>query len=238
MGAKAVHLFWSADLILSFYFSAEYGLKLGSQIFIKHMTETGLAAKEGTLQEGDLILKAKIFYVFLGSNCYKKHPIITINHEGLLVFIGFFLLKSDQWHDDGKSFPTGDQAPGGEEQRQTHNDGPEGWPQIPGQHPRGGGQRPQQWGWSSQRQQLRAGGWGILRGGGDTGINVQTLGWGVLNYRQLLTFLIMYLCFPPQQTFQTLMMTSSLAEHHVNLTERSGHAGTDSTYFAFFPFFK
>uniref|UniRef100_A0A8D3AMU9 Tight junction protein 3 n=1 Tax=Scophthalmus maximus TaxID=52904 RepID=A0A8D3AMU9_SCOMX len=31
--------------------------ELGSQIFIKHMTETGLAAKEGTLQEGDLILK-------------------------------------------------------------------------------------------------------------------------------------------------------------------------------------
>ena len=39
---------------------AEYGLKLGSQIFIKHMTETGLAAKEGTLQEGDLILKVNI----------------------------------------------------------------------------------------------------------------------------------------------------------------------------------
>lgn len=38
----------------------EYGLKLGSQIFIKHMTETGLAAKEGTLQEGDLILKVNI----------------------------------------------------------------------------------------------------------------------------------------------------------------------------------
>uniref|UniRef100_A0A3P8YZP0 Tight junction protein 3 n=2 Tax=Esox lucius TaxID=8010 RepID=A0A3P8YZP0_ESOLU len=35
----------------------EYGLKLGSQIFIKHMTDTGLASKEGTLQEGDLILK-------------------------------------------------------------------------------------------------------------------------------------------------------------------------------------
>ncbi|KAJ7993104.1 hypothetical protein DPEC_G00268960 [Dallia pectoralis] len=35
----------------------EYGLKLGSQIFIKHMTNTGLAAKEGSLQEGDLILK-------------------------------------------------------------------------------------------------------------------------------------------------------------------------------------
>uniref|UniRef100_A0A7N6B1B9 Tight junction protein 3 n=1 Tax=Anabas testudineus TaxID=64144 RepID=A0A7N6B1B9_ANATE len=35
----------------------EYGLKLGSQIFIKHMTDTGLAAREGTLQEGDLVLK-------------------------------------------------------------------------------------------------------------------------------------------------------------------------------------
>ncbi|KAK1805917.1 hypothetical protein P4O66_012962, partial [Electrophorus voltai] len=35
----------------------EYGMKLGSQIFIKHMTSTGLAAKEGTLQEGDLVLK-------------------------------------------------------------------------------------------------------------------------------------------------------------------------------------
>lgn len=37
----------------------EYGMKLGSQIFIKHMTPTGLAAKEGTLQEGDLVLKVK-----------------------------------------------------------------------------------------------------------------------------------------------------------------------------------
>lgn len=35
-------------------------MKLGSQIFIKHMTETGLASKEGTLQEGDLILKVNI----------------------------------------------------------------------------------------------------------------------------------------------------------------------------------
>ena len=32
-------------------------IEAGSQIFIKHMTETGLASKEGTLQEGDLILK-------------------------------------------------------------------------------------------------------------------------------------------------------------------------------------
>ncbi|XP_018105456.1 uncharacterized protein LOC734528 isoform X2 [Xenopus laevis] len=35
----------------------EYGLKLGSQIFIKHITESGLAAQEKALQEGDLILK-------------------------------------------------------------------------------------------------------------------------------------------------------------------------------------
>uniref|UniRef100_H3B258 Tight junction protein 3 n=1 Tax=Latimeria chalumnae TaxID=7897 RepID=H3B258_LATCH len=35
----------------------EYGLKLGSQIFVKHITDTGLAAKDGTLQEGDIILK-------------------------------------------------------------------------------------------------------------------------------------------------------------------------------------
>ncbi|XP_077187518.1 tight junction protein ZO-3 isoform X1 [Paroedura picta] len=37
--------------------SEEYGLKLGSQIFIKHITDTGLAAKDASLQEGDLILK-------------------------------------------------------------------------------------------------------------------------------------------------------------------------------------
>ncbi|XP_048030754.1 tight junction protein ZO-2a isoform X2 [Megalobrama amblycephala] len=35
----------------------EYGLRLGSQLFIKEMTSTGLASKEGKLQEGDIILK-------------------------------------------------------------------------------------------------------------------------------------------------------------------------------------
>lgn len=38
-------------------------MKLGSQIFIKHMTPTGLAAKEGTLQEGDLVLKVRYFHL-------------------------------------------------------------------------------------------------------------------------------------------------------------------------------
>uniref|UniRef100_A0A3B4D869 Tight junction protein 2a (zona occludens 2) n=1 Tax=Pygocentrus nattereri TaxID=42514 RepID=A0A3B4D869_PYGNA len=35
----------------------EYGLRLGSQLFIKEMTSTGLASKAGNLQEGDIILK-------------------------------------------------------------------------------------------------------------------------------------------------------------------------------------
>uniref|UniRef100_A0A671KL35 Tight junction protein ZO-2-like n=1 Tax=Sinocyclocheilus anshuiensis TaxID=1608454 RepID=A0A671KL35_9TELE len=35
----------------------EYGLRLGSQLFIKEMTSTGLASKQGKLQEGDIILK-------------------------------------------------------------------------------------------------------------------------------------------------------------------------------------
>ncbi|XP_056146349.1 tight junction protein ZO-2a isoform X2 [Lampris incognitus] len=35
----------------------EYGLRLGSQLFIKEMTSTGLASKDGNLQEGDIILK-------------------------------------------------------------------------------------------------------------------------------------------------------------------------------------
>ncbi|XP_063259145.1 tight junction protein ZO-3 isoform X3 [Prinia subflava] len=35
----------------------DYGLKLGSQLFIKHIVESGLAAKGNSLQEGDLILK-------------------------------------------------------------------------------------------------------------------------------------------------------------------------------------
>ncbi|KAM3874511.1 tight junction protein ZO-2a isoform 2-T2 [Diretmus argenteus] len=35
----------------------EYGLRLGSQLFIKEMTNTGLASRDGKLQEGDIILK-------------------------------------------------------------------------------------------------------------------------------------------------------------------------------------
>ncbi|XP_072260278.1 tight junction protein 2-like [Pyxicephalus adspersus] len=35
----------------------EYGLRLGSQIYIKGLTSTGLAAKDGNLHEGDIVLK-------------------------------------------------------------------------------------------------------------------------------------------------------------------------------------
>nr|XP_020024216.1 tight junction protein ZO-3 [Castor canadensis] len=37
--------------------SEEFGVKLGSQIYIKHITDSGLAARSQGLQEGDLILK-------------------------------------------------------------------------------------------------------------------------------------------------------------------------------------
>ncbi|XP_030049706.1 tight junction protein ZO-2 [Microcaecilia unicolor] len=35
----------------------EYGLRLGSQIFVKEMSDTGLAARDGNLNEGDIVLK-------------------------------------------------------------------------------------------------------------------------------------------------------------------------------------
>jgi len=45
----------------------EYGLRLGSQLFIKEMTSTGLAGRDGNLQEGDIILKVPSL-VLLTSN--------------------------------------------------------------------------------------------------------------------------------------------------------------------------
>uniref|UniRef100_A0A3Q4HYF5 Tight junction protein 2a (zona occludens 2) n=1 Tax=Neolamprologus brichardi TaxID=32507 RepID=A0A3Q4HYF5_NEOBR len=44
-------------LLLKNHPNEEYGLRLGSQLFIKEMTSTGLASKDGNLQEGDIILK-------------------------------------------------------------------------------------------------------------------------------------------------------------------------------------
>lgn len=44
---------------LLLFFPPEYGLRLGSQLFIKEMTSTGLANRDGNLQEGDIILKVE-----------------------------------------------------------------------------------------------------------------------------------------------------------------------------------
>ena len=44
-------------MILFCHLFPEYGLRLGSQLFIKEMTNTGLASRDGNLQEGDIILK-------------------------------------------------------------------------------------------------------------------------------------------------------------------------------------
>jgi len=44
-------------VVMCVSYCVEYGLHLGSQIFIKEMTATGLAAQDGNLQEGDIILK-------------------------------------------------------------------------------------------------------------------------------------------------------------------------------------
>ncbi|XP_028272907.1 tight junction protein ZO-2a isoform X2 [Parambassis ranga] len=44
-------------LLLKNHPNEEYGLRLGSQLFIKEMTSTGLASRDGNLQEGDIILK-------------------------------------------------------------------------------------------------------------------------------------------------------------------------------------
>uniref|UniRef100_A0A3Q1EWX3 PDZ domain-containing protein n=1 Tax=Acanthochromis polyacanthus TaxID=80966 RepID=A0A3Q1EWX3_9TELE len=55
----------------------EYGLRLGSQIFIKQMTSTGLAAKDGNLQEGDIILKVHTHLLtdlsHLSHTCFGRH---------------------------------------------------------------------------------------------------------------------------------------------------------------------
>ncbi|KAF5912740.1 hypothetical protein HPG69_007730 [Diceros bicornis minor] len=46
-----------AVLLMKSKANEEYGLRLGSQIFIKEMTRTGLATKDGNLHEGDIVLK-------------------------------------------------------------------------------------------------------------------------------------------------------------------------------------
>lgn len=67
---------------------SEYGLRLGSQIFIKEMTRTGLATKDGNLHEGDIILKVCSGYIAssLGGTCYS-------GYSGISHFIVKFTIK-------------------------------------------------------------------------------------------------------------------------------------------------
>lgn len=79
---------------------------------------------------------------------------VSFHNSPVLCENRFVSFKPDQWHHNRKSVPAGDQAPGGEEQRQTDHDGAQGQPQVPGHHPRSGGQPPQQRGRRAPRHQL------------------------------------------------------------------------------------
>lgn len=52
-------------------------MKLGSQIFIKHITDSGLAARNRGLQEGDLILKVSQAYASGGETEAKEGSAIV-----------------------------------------------------------------------------------------------------------------------------------------------------------------
>lgn len=65
-------------------FFPEYGLRLGSQLFIKEMSSSGLASRDGNLHEGDIILKVEIL---------QSHMIMVFTQG----YLGFLLLI-DQYH--------------------------------------------------------------------------------------------------------------------------------------------
>lgn len=69
-------------MILFYHLFPEYGLRLGSQLFIKEMTSTGLASRDGNLQEGDIILK-------VGSKVFLRGQIVDKLHVriGLQIMI-------------------------------------------------------------------------------------------------------------------------------------------------------
>lgn len=43
----------------SLFFKAEYGLRLASHIFVKDISPESLAARDGNIQEGDVVLKVR-----------------------------------------------------------------------------------------------------------------------------------------------------------------------------------
>lgn len=88
----------------------EYGLRLGSQIFIKEMTRTGLATKDGNLHEGDIILKvclgftaSSLSHTGLSGYSVLSHIIVkfTIKLEHSVdFFVIVAFLCPDQWYSD------------------------------------------------------------------------------------------------------------------------------------------
>lgn len=52
-------LLWPVVLFtcVCFLFGAEYGLRLASHIFVKDISPESLAARDGNIQEGDVVLK-------------------------------------------------------------------------------------------------------------------------------------------------------------------------------------
>lgn len=93
--------------------SEEYGLRLGSQIFIKEMTSTGLAARDGSLQEGDIILKINGTVTenlslsdagkLIEKSRGKLQLVVQRDHRQILVRIPA-LADSDSEPDDNMSF--------------------------------------------------------------------------------------------------------------------------------------
>lgn len=78
-------------------FGAEYGVKLGSQLFIKHIVESGLAAKGNSLQEGDLILKvggawgARHSLGVSSAPLWRAHPWLVSLQDAATVVLGAVL---------------------------------------------------------------------------------------------------------------------------------------------------
>lgn len=70
---------------------AEYGLRLGSQLFIKEMTSTGLASKDGNLQEGDIILKVGWCIFLICHFLLINSPSLTVQMNPYLYFTGLSL---------------------------------------------------------------------------------------------------------------------------------------------------
>lgn len=109
---KKMHACSSSKLQWIISLIPEYGLRLGSQIFIKEMTRTGLATKDGNLHEGDIILKVCSYYTAssLADICYSgysevSYVIVKFNLSTIWtclftcsVIVAF--LCPDQWYSD------------------------------------------------------------------------------------------------------------------------------------------